>query len=157
MHYLTKLNLYLKWFGFFRIPLIFFVNPKIIQLDDELIRVKIKLNRKTKNHLNSMYFGVLATGADITGGMLAMAIAQRKKQKISMAFKSVSGEFIKRPEHDVEFDCKDVQLIDAMLDESKLTGQRINKVIQIVATCPKKSLQEPIAKFALTLSIKHLP
>jgi len=154
--YLTRLNLYLKWFGIFKIPLVFFVNPKILQCNDHLIRVKIRLGRKTRNHLGSMYFGVLATGADVTGGILAMSIAQRKQQKISMVFKSVAGEFLKRPEHDVEFVCKDTQLIESMLDESKETGQRINKDIEVIATCPETFQSEPVARFTLTLSIKHL-
>ena len=47
-------------------------NPKIVQISDESLEIKIRLNRRTKNHLNSMYFGTLSIGADITGGFLAM-------------------------------------------------------------------------------------
>ena len=55
--------------GFFKIPIIGFTRPKLITIDEENISVKIKLNRRTKNHLNSMYFGALAVGADIAGGI----------------------------------------------------------------------------------------
>ena len=67
-----KANFFIKILGFTKIPLMLFCNPKIIEFDDEKVIVKIRLKRKTKNHLGSMYFGVLAVGADVTGGFLAM-------------------------------------------------------------------------------------
>ena len=69
---LRKANLYLKIFGLTKIPLLWFCRPKIIILNTESVEIKIPLRRRTKNHLNSMYFGALSVGADITGGFLAM-------------------------------------------------------------------------------------
>ena len=50
MKSLFKTNLVLKILGFFKIPLIWYVNPKVILLNEDEIRVKIKLRRRTKNH-----------------------------------------------------------------------------------------------------------
>ena len=44
------------------------------------------LRRRTKNHLGSMYFGVLAVGADITGGFLAMEPIQESGRNITLNF-----------------------------------------------------------------------
>ena len=156
MQSLTKMNLFLKLFGLAKVPLIAYVNPKIIACDNTQVVVKIKLNRRTKNHLNSMYFGALAIGADISGGFLAMQIANERKLKISLAFKAMSAEFLKRPERDVIFTCQDGLLIQQMLEESAQTKQRINQVVNILATCPDTFGDEPVATFALTLSIKVL-
>ena len=70
------------------------------------------------------------------------------------AFKDVQGEFLKRPEADVQFDCAAGEEIDAMIDESLATGQRVNRPIQVVATCPSLNGDEAMARFVLTLSIK---
>ena len=40
-------------FGIFKIPMIGYVRPKILEFNDQRMVVKIKLRRRTKNHLNS--------------------------------------------------------------------------------------------------------
>ena len=69
-----KENLFLKAFAAFKIPLILFLNPTILQLDENIVRVRIKLSRRSKNHHGSMYFGSLAVGADVAAGALAMKL-----------------------------------------------------------------------------------
>ncbi|MBD0786584.1 DUF4442 domain-containing protein [Vibrio sp. Y2-5] len=153
---LTKANWYLKSFGFFKVPLIWACRPQILSLNDKSIEIRIPLKRRNKNHLNSMYFGVLAVGADVAGGFMAMDKAGQRGEKVSLAFKAVKGEFFKRPEADVHFRCNDGELIDAMLDETIATGERINKDVKIVATCPSLHGDEPMAEFLLTLSLKRI-
>ncbi|WP_117235489.1 PaaI family thioesterase [Vibrio maerlii] len=151
---LFKANIYLSLFGFFKVPLIWLCRPRLVTLNDEMVEVKIPLRRRTKNHLNSMYFGTLAVGADVAGGFLAMDKAKQRGEKISLAFKGVSAEFLRRPEADVIFTCLDGPLIDNMLDETIATGERINKDVTIVATCPSTDGDTPMATFSLTLSVK---
>jgi len=153
---LTKANLYLKSFGFFKVPLIWICRPKILKLDRNSVVIKIPLKRKTKNHLNSMYFGVLAVGADVAGGFMAMSKAQERGEKVSLAFKAVEGQFLKRPEADVHFVCDDGPLIDKMLDETFETGERVNQAVKITAICPSLHGNEPMAEFMLTLSLKKM-
>jgi len=153
---LQKANFYLSMFGFFKVPLIWLCRPKLLALDDKHVEVKIPLKRRTKNHLNSMYFGVLAVGADVAGGFLAMSKSQQQGEKISLAFKGVNGQFLKRPEGDVHFTCRDGALINDMLAETMKTGERVNQPVTIVATCPTLHGDEPMAEFTLTLSIKKV-
>ena len=148
------MNLFLKLFGIRKVPLIAYVNPKIIECNRTSVIVKIKLNRRTKNHLNSMYFGALAIGADIAGGFLAMFIADHHKLKLSLAFKSVNADFLKRPERDVLFTCHDGELIEKMIVQSLDGSKRINQTVNIIATCPETFGVEPVATFTLTLSVK---
>ncbi|KOO14366.1 hypothetical protein AKJ18_13745 [Vibrio xuii] len=152
---LTKANLYLNYFGFFKVPFIWLARPKILQLDDERVEVKIPIRRRTKNHLNSMYFGVLAVGADVAGGFMAMSKAQDSGRKVSLAFKAVEGQFLKRPEADVHFICEDGKQIDQMLKRTFDTGERVNEAVKITAICPSLHGDEPMAEFYLTLSLKR--
>jgi len=151
---LQKANLHLNLFGFFKVPLIWLCRPKILQLDDEKVVVKIPLRRRTRNHLNSMYFGTLAVGADVAGGFMAMNKADQRGGKVSLAFKGVSAEFLKRPEADVYFTCTQGDEIDKMLDTTFATGERVNQAVRIVATCPSLHGDEPMAEFDLVLSLK---
>ncbi|MGB2079337.1 MAG: PaaI family thioesterase [Vibrio sp.] len=153
---LQQANAYLAEFAQKQVPLIGYCEPEILVIDDEKVEIKIPLQAKTKNHLNSMYFGALAVGADTAGGYLAMHKAGLRGHQISLAFKSVQGEFLKRPEADVVFVCRDGQKIDAMLDETIASGERVNQSVQIDALCPSLHQDEVMATFQLTLSVKAL-
>ena len=140
-------------FGLIRIPLIFYCRPKVMSISDTRLEVKIKFNRRTKNHLNSMYFGVLSVGADVTGGFLAMKFIQASKSKIALIFKDFHAEFLKRAEGDVHFFCEDGAAIQDLVEAAEKTGERQHLPLHITAAVPSIS-PDPVAKFILTLSIK---
>ena len=78
----------LRTFGLVKIPLLFSVQPTVLELSDERTVVRIKLSRWTRNHWGSMYFGTLAMGADCAVGMMAMHhIWKNKAQKVQLIFK----------------------------------------------------------------------
>tara|TARA_B000000609_G_C24111118_1_gene314037 strand:+ start:43 stop:516 length:474 start_codon:yes stop_codon:yes gene_type:complete len=152
---LTKANFYLKLFSITKIPLIWFCKPKIIKINDEMIEVEIKLNRRTKNHLNSMYFGALSVGADITGGFLAMYYIKKSKKKISLVFKDFKADFLKRPLGNVHFHCSQGYEISKLINKTIKSKDRQNFLLNVDATVPSKS-NEIVAKFQLTLSLKSI-
>ena len=140
-------------FGLLRIPLIFYCRPKVVSISDTRLEVKIRFNRRTKNHLNSMYFGVLSVGADVTGGFLAMKMIQSSRKNISLIFKDFHADFLKRAEGDVHFICEDGLAIQNLIEVTKQSDERQNMPVYITATVPKIS-NEIVAKFKLTLSLK---
>ena len=149
----TKVTLQMYLFGLMKIPLIFFCRPRVIRISDTGLEVKIKLNRRTKNHLKSMYFGVLAVGADLTGGFLAMNLIHRSNYKINLIFKDFHADFLKRAEGDVHFVCEEGLAISELVELTEKTGERHNLPVNVTASVPSIS-DEPIAKFILTLSLK---
>ena len=149
----TKTTWQMLSFGLMRIPLIFFCRPKVVSISDTKLEVKIKLNRRTKNHLNSMYFGVLSVGADVTGGFLAMKLIRKNQSRISLIFKDFHADFLKRAEGDVHFICEDGLAIKNLVEVAEQTGERQNLPLHITATVPSIS-NESVAEFILTLSLK---
>ena len=147
-------NWQLFLFGLFKIPLIGFVKPKIIELDPERIVIRIKLKRRTKNHLNSLYFGAFAIGADLSGGFHAFWLSKTENRKISLAFKNLKAEFLKRAEGDVYFVSEAGSTIKQMFDDSVKTGERQTKEIPIVAYTGYPNNKEAVAEFSIGLSIK---
>lgn len=154
MNQLTKAKRMLRLFGIFKIPLIGFVRPRIIELTDQKLVVRIKLRRKTRNHLGSMYFGALAIGADIAGAFQAFQIADELKRKLSIVFKDFKADFIQRPESDVCFVSEAGDQIRAMVEESIKTGERVTQGIRIKALTGYPENPEVAAEFTLGLSIK---
>jgi hypothetical protein len=134
--------------------LLWFVRPKIAALNDDRCEVVIPLNWRTRRRdIHAMYLGVLVMGADVAGGLIAFNLIARSKQNVSFLFKDVKGEFLKRAEDDVHFACEDGAKIRDLVARAMATGERQEATVEVTATVPTK-LPEPVAKFALTLSVK---
>jgi acyl-coenzyme A thioesterase PaaI-like protein len=145
----------IRLFGLFKVPLLFWIKPKIIELSDNKTIIKIPLGRRTKNHLNSMYFGVLASGADCAGALAAMKMIIDSGQNVSLAFKDFHAEFLKRAEGDTLFTCVQGKEIKQFVELVLASDQRHHMPVEVIATCPDKSGDEPVAIFTLTLSLKN--
>ena len=145
-----KLGMVTWW----QIPVICYCRPKIIHLDDESCKLRIPLNWRTRNHVQSMYIGVFTVGADLTGGLLTLRSIQKRKQKVVLIFKDFHANFFKRAEQDVIFICKDGAEIDHAVQQAVDKGERINLPINITAMLSQDKEDDPVANFRLTLSIK---
>jgi acyl-coenzyme A thioesterase PaaI-like protein len=149
-----KNTIYVRLFGLLKVPLIFYVSPKVLVLDDNSCEILIPLNRRTKNHLHSMYFGVLCTGADIAGGLVAMNEIDKSKRKIALSFKDFNAEFLKRAHGDVIFKCNQAKEIKNFVQDVITSKERMNYKVNIDAFVAGKEVEGPVAKFILTLSLK---
>lgn len=154
MNALMHLKYFLWSFGHFKVPLIGHLRSKLISFDETKVVIKIPLRRRSKNHLNSMYFGALAVGADLAGGLHSFYYADKSKLNTSIVFKSFQAQFLRRPESDVYFVCEMGLEVAAMLEESKKTGERINKPLIIKAYTHYPEQPVEVASFILELSIK---
>ena len=144
----------LRMVTWWQIPVICYCRPKIIHLDDESCKLRIPLNWRTRNHVQSMYIGVFTVGADLTGGLLTLRSIQKRKRKVVLIFKDFHANFFKRAEQDVIFICKDGAEIDYAVQQAVDKGERINLPINITAMLSQDTEDEPVANFRLTLSIK---
>lgn len=153
---LFKETMFLRVFGFLKVPLIALVRPSIVEMDEEKVIIKIPLNFFSRNHLKSMYFGTLAIGADCAGGYLAVRKIMKDRLPLTFVFKDFQAEFLKRPDGDVHFTCRDGAVIDATMKKAMASGERENAPLLIEATVPSISA-EVVARFHLTLSLKKKP
>ena len=154
MKVLTRARWMLWVFGKFKVRMIGYCKPKLIEINDEQLILRIKLRKKTKNHLNSMYIGALTVGADVAGGLHAFYHAEKFKKKASIVFKSFNAQFHKRPETDVTFISKEGLIVKQMLEQSMQSKERINKNIQIDAFTHYPKNPEKVASMILEVSIK---
>ncbi|MCC7442973.1 MAG: DUF4442 domain-containing protein [Bdellovibrionales bacterium] len=152
---MLKETLGLLAFGFLKIPLLFWLRPQVLELTDRRCVVRIPLNRRSKNHLGSMYFGALAAGADCAGGLIAMRLIQAGGGKVNLVFKDFNAEFLKRPESDVYFTSEDGAAIAELVKKATEGTERVHLPVTIVATAPDSLGDEPAARFTLTVSLKR--
>ncbi len=154
MKLMTRFKLFLWYFGHFKVALIGYLKPRLIKLSDNEIVIRIPLRKRSRNHLNSMYFGALAVGADLAAGLHGFYYADLAKCKVSLAFKSFQAQFLRRPESDVYFVCTAGETVKNMIAESQISGERINKPINVKAYINYLNQPEEVADFILELSVK---
>lgn len=146
-------TIFLRTFGR-KVPLLASVSPSVVSMNKDRCEIKIPLTRFTKNHLNSMYFGALAIGSDIAGGVMAMDAIARSKEKVALIFKDTEAKFLKRAEGDVHFVCAEGEAIRKQVQEAISSGERCEGTYLIQARVPEKFGDDPVAEFRLTLSLK---
>ncbi len=148
---IKKMRWLLFLLGFMKIPMIRYTRPKLLAIDDNTVRVKIKLRRRTKNHLSSMYFGALSVGADIAGGIQVFYFSKKMDRKVSFAFKGMNAQFLKRAESDIVFESNEGQKIQKAMEKSLIEGSRINDSIMVEA---KNDAGEIVATFEMIVSVR---
>ena len=148
---LSKMRRLLWLMGVVKIPLIAYVRPKLIHLDEKSCKVRVKLRRRTKNHLKSMYFGSLAVGADVAAGLHAYYFAENSGVKVSFAFKAVKAEFLMRAMTHVTFESKDGAIVEEAFQEAMRTKERVNQWVKVEA---KNTKNEIVAIFDMEISVK---
>ena len=152
---LIRETLALRLWAFKNIRLIAYVRPCVVDLTDERCEIVLPLSRRTRNHLGSMYFGALCTGADAAAALIGLRASQKAGGRIAVIFKDMHAEFFKRAEADVHFACEQGREISALITRADSSGERQNLPVHVVATVPKLFASDPVARFTLTLSVKR--
>lgn len=137
-----------------KIPVLLFLAPRVVELDDAGCAVVIALGWRSRNHLGSMYFGALCAGADLAGGLNAARLIYRKHRKVGLIFADVRAEFLKRADGDVLFRSRAGQRIAEAVQQADESGERVTLPVEIIATVPDEYGDEPVARFTLGLSLK---
>lgn len=140
--------------GFWKIPLIWYVRPAVLELNENVCRLRIRLRRRTKNHLGSMYLGALAVGADLAGGLIALHLTRSQALPVTLVFKDFQAEFLKRAEGDVVFTCENGPAIREMIEKTVRTQERVTLPVTVTSTVPDLYGSEQVAVFRLGLSLK---
>ncbi len=138
-----------------RIPMILFVAPRVLSLDADGCDLEIPLTWRTRNRLiGAMYFGALCVGADLAGGLPAAKIMLSRYPKMKLVFGDMRAEFLKRADGDVVFRNRDGRRVADAVERAAASGERVTIPLDVVATVPRRYGDEPVARFAMSLSLK---
>jgi len=151
----AKETAFLRAFAAAKIPLLAWLKPVVVDLTEERCEIRVPLGRRTRNHLGSMYFGVLCAGADMAGGYVAMRRIRESGRNVAFVFKEFRAEFMKRAEGDVHFICEEGRTVASLVQQAVDTpGTRVEAMVPVIASVPSKLGDEPVARFELTASLK---
>jgi acyl-coenzyme A thioesterase PaaI-like protein len=138
-----------------RIPVLLFLGPRVLELDDEGCAIEIPLGWRSRNHLGSMYLGALCAGADVASGLVAARLIRERHRRVRIVFADLKADFLKRADGDVVFRCADGRRIADAVRSADESGERVTVPTEVVATVPRKYGDEPVARFTLGLSLKR--
>jgi len=136
-----------------QIPLLGFVTPRVVSMTDTRSEVRIRLDRRTRNHLGVMYFGALSMGAELSIAIRAVQAIQRSGYKIDFIFKDFQCQFLKRADGHVHFICEQAAEVEQMIVQATATSERLNRTFEGYAIVENQP-SEPVMKYQLTLSVK---
>jgi hypothetical protein len=140
----------------FKIRLLGFISPKVMYYGKDRLVVRVRLNRRTRNHLNSMYLGALVMGAELAAGLPYAYLATTEKLKFSLVFAGMDSKYLKRPDSDVYFEVKDLSIFEDLLETTKKSGERksIDVDVDAFTFYNEENKKEKVATFKLELSVK---
>jgi len=150
-----KYTAFIRYFGWRKVAMIYYCRPRIVELNEDRLEVIIPLNRRTRNHVKSMYIGAMTVGVDLAVGLLAMDKIRETGKNIILIFKDFKADYLKRAEGDVHFICAEGKNIADILTKLIESEKRVNLPVKVEATVPSKFGNEVVAKFIITLSLKE--
>ena len=112
-------------FLFFKLPSAWISGIRVKSIDDQQAVVTAKHRWINQNPFNSMYFAVLAMGAELSTGILVMKKIQDSGKNISMLVTGTQGEFTKKARGRIHFVCKDGKQIDDQIKKAIETGEGV--------------------------------
>ena len=136
------------------IPLLAFVTPRVIHLDDQRTEVRIRLDRRSRNHLGVMYFGALAMGAELSIALKALETIAESGKKIDFIFKDFNAQFLKRADGHVHFHCEDAGGVRQMIEDAANGSERLSRTFRGFANVPSRA-SDPVMTYELTLSVRR--
>jgi acyl-coenzyme A thioesterase PaaI-like protein len=151
---LLKMTALVNGYSLFKIPLLAFITPQFIALDEQRAEVRVRLDMRTRNHLGVMYFGALAMGAELSIASMALRAISDSGKKIDFIFKDFRCEFLKRAAGHVHFVCEETTQVAKLVHAASADSERHNKTFSGYAFVPSEST-EPVMKYHLTLSVKQ--
>jgi acyl-coenzyme A thioesterase PaaI-like protein len=143
------------WLLGLKIPAILWAAPRVLELDDDGCAIEVPLGLRTRNHVGSLYVGVLAAAADVAAGLNAYRAIRRGHRDVVPIFKELHADFLKRADGDTIFRSRQGREVAQAVAQADESGERVTLPVEVVATVPRKYGDEPVARFTLGLSLRR--
>jgi hypothetical protein len=140
-----------KLFLFSKLPMAFLAGLKLQKLEEDAAVVSVRFKWLNKNPFRSMYFAVLAMAAELSTGILAVALTYKSQPNISMLVVKCEGEFYKKAVGNIVFTCNDGLAVQAAIAHSIATKEGVTISTTSIG---KNEQDEVVAKFIFIWSFK---
>ncbi|MEO0037447.1 MAG: hypothetical protein RIQ59_658 [Bacteroidota bacterium] len=116
---LFKLNAFL----FFKLPSAFWCGVRLKEITTNSCTATVKENWINKNPFNSIYFAVLAMGAELTTGALVLNEINSSKRSISMLVLNSKSSYSKKAKGTILFSCNTIDSIKEAIQKTIASGE----------------------------------
>ncbi|MGB8705385.1 MAG: DUF4442 domain-containing protein, partial [Gillisia sp.] len=113
----------LNKFLMLKLPSAWLTGVRVVEIDDNSCRVRVKHRWINQNPFNSMYFAVQAMAAELSTGALVMRKIQKSGVKISMLVAQNKSSFSKKATGKIIFSCNDGDKINNAISETISSGE----------------------------------
>jgi len=124
---------------------------KVAEIDKAHAVVTVPYKPLNKNPFRSMYFAVLSMAAELSSGILAMALVADAPVPVSMLVFNMQASFTKKARTLIRFECADGEKIEAAINESIESGE--GKTVD-VSTTGYDTSGDVVATFQFTWTFK---
>ncbi len=143
----SKINRFLM----FKLPAAWIAGVRVKEITDEKAVVTARHKWINQNPFQSMYFAVLAMGAELSTGILVMKKIQESNRNISMLVTHIEADFTKKARGKIRFVCEEGNLIDEKIKRAVETGEGVTFNLNSKAFDEKNDL---VCHFVFQWSIK---
>ena len=124
---------------------------RVVEIDDKHAVVTVPYKNLNKNPFRSMYFAVQSMAAELSSGILALALVTDAPKPVSMLVLNMKASFTKKARTKISFKCNDGKKIEDAIKESLLTGE--GKTVDVSSVGYDEQGDE-VAKFTFTWTFK---
>lgn len=139
-------------FLMFKLPAAWISGVRLKKITDTKAVVTAKYRWINQNPFNSMYFAVLAMGAELSTGILVMKKVQESDKRISMLVTETHGTFTKKARGRINFVCNDGFKIDDKIKQAIETGEGVQ--FELVSEAFDEN-GDQVCRFSFQWSIKE--
>jgi len=143
----TSINRFL----FFKLPIAWISGIRLKAITDKKSVVTAKHRWINQNPFDSMYFAVLAMGAELSTGILVMKKIQESEKNISMLVTGTRGEFYKKARGKINFVCDQGVLINNYIEKTIQTGEGVRFELTSIAMDEQG---DQVCRFTFQWSVK---
>ena len=148
---LIRSPLKFRIFLFTKLPSAFFAGVRVKNIDEHRCVVTVPYKWFSQNPFRSTYFACLSMAAEMSTGVLGLALIHELNPPVSMLVIKIEGDFMKKAVDLTTFICEEGDRIKQTIAESIRSGQ--GQAIRVRSTGMNKN-GEIVAEFFISWSFK---
>ena len=142
-----RMRLFLQW----KLPAAWFMGIRVSSCDGERAVVRLPYGWRSQNPFRSTYFAAQCAAAELSTGLLALAVLQ-EQPPVSMLVTHIEANFFKKADQTLLFTCTDGAALRATIEQAVATGEALTFNATSVGTWPDGS---EAARVLVTWSFKR--
>ena len=141
-------------FGWAKLPLLAHIRPRVVQVEGGSLGLVVPFGRRNRNHYGTMYFGALASTAEMLPGVLAVLASRAAGGSPVFYVKDLQGVFLHKAKGSVTFYEESPGIVERAVQRCLAQDQVVEQDVGIVGTSEVSGRCRVVASFRFTLSLR---